>query len=162
MKTLLRKLTILAVLISIGCNSHVYTTCKKSKVKIMCSLTNISTLMAGRDTENSNIIKYIITAENTTAKTLSALTAEGVKNTFVNSGGSESVPSGKITSSIVTHMYLPVDLISYSATGNKLTHQMIESIENAKPGTKVYFEDIKAVGPDGKTRYLNSICLTLK
>jgi hypothetical protein len=56
----------------------------------------------------------------------------------------------------------PRDLISYRSSGNKLTPEMLAAIEKATPGTKVYFEDIKAVGPDGKTRYLNSICLTLK
>lgn len=53
------------------------------------------------------------------------------------------------------------DLIEKYATGNKFTVEMIKLINAGAKGTKIYFEDIKAVGPDGKTRALNSINLKI-
>jgi hypothetical protein len=49
-----------------------------------------------------------------------------------------------------------------TATGNKLTKEMINAISSIKSGNKIIFKDIKAVGPDGKTRELNPIVLTIK
>jgi gliding motility-associated protein GldM len=51
------------------------------------------------------------------------------------------------------------DLIEKSATGNKLTAEMIFLINQAQKGSKIYFEDIKAVGPDGKIRTLSPVNL---
>jgi len=53
------------------------------------------------------------------------------------------------------------DLVSYSSTGNKLTPAMIAVISNAPKGTRIYFEDIKAYGPDSVARTLPSIILKL-
>jgi len=44
---------------------------------------------------------------------------------------------------------------------NKLTKSQISLIEAANKNQKIYVEDIKAVGPDGKPRPLGSIILTL-
>jgi len=53
------------------------------------------------------------------------------------------------------------DLIEKNVVGNKLTAEMIKLIQNSPKGSKIYFENIKAVGPDGKTRTLSSIILKL-
>jgi gliding motility-associated protein GldM len=53
------------------------------------------------------------------------------------------------------------DLVSYIATNNRLTPQMVAALKAAQPGLKVYFEDIKAIGPEGVCRSLSSICLKL-
>jgi hypothetical protein len=58
-------------------------------------------------------------------------------------------------------MNIKGDLIEKNAIGNKLTADMITMINAAATGTKIYFENIKAVGPDGSTRTLNSINLKL-
>ncbi len=50
---------------------------------------------------------------------------------------------------------------SASVKGSKLSTEAINIIKSAKSGTKVYFEDIKAEGPDGK-RELSTIVLKLK
>jgi gliding motility-associated protein GldM len=50
------------------------------------------------------------------------------------------------------------DLIEESCTsGNMLTASMLSKISRATSGTKIYFEDIKAVGPDGIIRTLSPI-----
>jgi gliding motility-associated protein GldM len=54
------------------------------------------------------------------------------------------------------------DIIDYSANGNSLTPQMKEFIRNSRRGSKVILEDIFAKGPDGKTRKLSPIVLTLQ
>jgi len=54
------------------------------------------------------------------------------------------------------------DIIDYAAAGNSLTPDMKTFIRNARRGAKVILEDIMAKGPDGKTRRLNSIVLTLQ
>ncbi len=54
------------------------------------------------------------------------------------------------------------DLVDYSGNGNSLTSQMKDFIRQARRGDKVILEDIMAKGPDGKTRKLNSIVLTLQ
>jgi gliding motility-associated protein GldM len=54
------------------------------------------------------------------------------------------------------------DIIDYSGTGNSLTSQMKDFIRGARRGEKIILEDIFAKGPDGKTRKLNSIVLTLQ
>jgi len=45
---------------------------------------------------------------------------------------------------------------------NRFTEEQFSLIRQASRGQKVYIEDIKAVGPDGSTRLLGSIALTLK
>ncbi len=45
---------------------------------------------------------------------------------------------------------------------NRFTEEQFSLIRQANRGQKVYIEDIKAVGPDGSTRILGSIALTLK
>jgi gliding motility-associated protein GldM len=54
------------------------------------------------------------------------------------------------------------DIIDYSGNGNILTPQMKDFIKGARRGEKIILEDIYAKGPDGKTRKLNSIVLTLQ
>jgi hypothetical protein len=54
------------------------------------------------------------------------------------------------------------DIIDYSGNGNSLTSQMKDFIKGARRGEKIILEDIFAKGPDGKTRKLNSIVLTLQ
>lgn len=54
------------------------------------------------------------------------------------------------------------DIIDYSGNGNSLTGQMKDFIRGARRGEKIILEDIFARGPDGKTRKLNSIVLTLQ
>lgn len=54
------------------------------------------------------------------------------------------------------------DIIDYGGNGNVLTSQMKEFIRGARRGEKIILEDIYAKGPDGKTRKLNSIVLTLQ
>ena len=53
------------------------------------------------------------------------------------------------------------DLIEKHATGNKFTDEMKKIINNTRRGQKVYIENIKAKGPDGQTRSLASINLTI-
>jgi gliding motility-associated protein GldM len=65
-----------------------------------------------------------------------------------------------ITSFTLT-MNVKGDLIEKAATGNKLTADMIKLIQSGTKGTKIYLEDIKAVGPDKTTRSLASINLKL-
>jgi gliding motility-associated protein GldM len=54
------------------------------------------------------------------------------------------------------------DILDYTGTGNSLTGQMKDFIKGARRGEKIILEDILAKGPDGKTRKLNSIVLTLQ
>jgi gliding motility-associated protein GldM len=54
------------------------------------------------------------------------------------------------------------DLIEKTTTGNKLTADMIKLVNAGTKGTKVYLEDIKAVGPDKTTRTLSPINLKLQ
>lgn len=54
------------------------------------------------------------------------------------------------------------DIIDYDGNGNSLTAQMKDFIRGARRGEKVILEDIFAKGPDGKSRKLNSIVLTLQ
>jgi len=54
------------------------------------------------------------------------------------------------------------DIQDYSSNNNSLTQQMKDFIKRARPREKIILEDIMAKGPDGKTRKLNSIVLTLQ
>jgi gliding motility-associated protein GldM len=54
------------------------------------------------------------------------------------------------------------DVFDLNGTGNSLTAQMKDFIRASRRGDKVILEDIFAKGPDGKTRKLNPIVLTLQ
>lgn len=54
------------------------------------------------------------------------------------------------------------DIVDLSGNGNSLTSQMKDFIRQARRGDKLILEDIFAKGPDGKSRKLNSIVLTLQ
>ena len=54
------------------------------------------------------------------------------------------------------------DVFDLPGNGNSLTAQMKDFIRGSRRGDKVILEDIFAKGPDGKTRKLNSIVLTLQ
>ena len=54
------------------------------------------------------------------------------------------------------------DINDFAGNGNVLTPQMRDFIKRARPREKIMIEDIMAKGPDGKTRKLNSIVLTLQ
>lgn len=53
------------------------------------------------------------------------------------------------------------DLIEKNVTGNIFTPEIMQMINKAAKGTKVYFENIKAKGPDNSTRALSSIALKI-
>ena len=48
------------------------------------------------------------------------------------------------------------------SNGNKLNDKMKSLISTCKAGQKIIFNDIKAIGPDGRPRDLNPIVLTIK
>ncbi len=53
------------------------------------------------------------------------------------------------------------DFVTMQTTGNRLSPEMANRIQSAKRNTKVYIEEIKAVGPDGVPRKLAPINLKL-
>jgi hypothetical protein len=53
------------------------------------------------------------------------------------------------------------NLITKKVIGNKFTQEIITAINNLKVESKVYFEDIKAKGPDGAVRRLSPIVIKL-
>lgn len=57
--------------------------------------------------------------------------------------------------------YSDKNLYSESTTGNKFSAKMIEAIKGMKSSGKFWIEDIKAKGPDGNTRNLGSMKITL-
>jgi len=52
------------------------------------------------------------------------------------------------------------DVSTFQATGNDLNAQMKAAMATITPGTRVWFDNITAVGPDGATRGLQPIILT--
>jgi len=46
-------------------------------------------------------------------------------------------------------------------TGAVFNSEVVKAMSRAKPGDKIFIEDIKARGPDGRTRPLNSITLSI-
>ncbi len=54
------------------------------------------------------------------------------------------------------------DIVDLPGNGNSLTNDMKNFIRDSRRGDKVIIEDIFAKGPDGKSRKLNSIVLTLQ
>ena len=59
-------------------------------------------------------------------------------------------------------MNMQGDFITKSVTGNKLSVEMAQMLKSAKKGTKIYIEEIKAIGPDGVPRKLAPINLKLQ
>ena len=53
-------------------------------------------------------------------------------------------------------------LNTYATTGNTFTAEMKSAFTKVKVGTKIYFEEIKCVIPDGKERALSSVMLKVK
>ncbi|MGC8802771.1 MAG: gliding motility protein GldM [Bacteroidales bacterium] len=66
----------------------------------------------------------------------------------------------------VTEFKVSVNIGGFSndkiSKSNRFTEEQFSLIRQANRGQKVYIEDIKAVGPDGSTRLLGSIALTIK
>lgn len=54
------------------------------------------------------------------------------------------------------------DFAPVNTRGNRFSAEMNDLIRNARRGQKFFFENIQASGPDGTTRTLNSINLTIK
>lgn len=54
------------------------------------------------------------------------------------------------------------DIFQRPGTGNRLTDEMINYIQNARRGDRIWLEDIYARGPDGGTRRLGTINLTIQ
>jgi len=67
----------------------------------------------------------------------------------------------KITSFDLS-MNMQGDFITKSATGNRLSTEMAQMLKSAKKGTKIYIEEVKAVGPDGVPRKLPPLNLKLQ
>ncbi|NTW33002.1 MAG: gliding motility protein GldM [Bacteroidetes bacterium] len=53
------------------------------------------------------------------------------------------------------------DIIPTACSGNMLSAAVLQKIKVAPSGTRIYFEDIKAKGPDGTTRTLSPINLKI-
>lgn len=54
------------------------------------------------------------------------------------------------------------DPVEIDSNSNLITAQMKSALSKARAGDKVYFEYIKAVGPDGGTRSISGINFTLQ
>lgn len=67
-----------------------------------------------------------------------------------------------VTSFMMTRSGKGRDPIEEKATGPVLTPAMKAAIQAARLGDKIYFEQIKAVGPDGSTRNLGSISFVIQ
>ena len=52
------------------------------------------------------------------------------------------------------------DAIVLSTSGGQLSSSMSSALNNIVPGTRVIFDNIVAVGPDGSPRQLNAVALT--
>jgi hypothetical protein len=52
--------------------------------------------------------------------------------------------------------------ITEPSIGPAFSKNQIEAIKNAKAGTRIHFEKIKAKGPDGTERNLGSLTILLK
>jgi len=59
-------------------------------------------------------------------------------------------------------MNMQGDFITKSVTGNKLSAEMAQMLKSAKKGTKIYIEEVKAIGPDGVPRKLAPINMKLQ
>lgn len=67
----------------------------------------------------------------------------------------------KITSFDLS-MNMQGDFITKSTNGNRLSAEMATMLKSAKKGTKIYIEEVKAVGPDGVPRKLAPLNLKLQ
>jgi len=54
------------------------------------------------------------------------------------------------------------DIFQRQGTGNRLSEEMVNYIQNARRGDRIWLEDIYARGPDGGTRRLGTINLTIQ
>jgi gliding motility-associated protein GldM len=68
----------------------------------------------------------------------------------------------KVTSFKLTVIPRGKDLQEFDSNNNLITPAMKTALGNTRPGDKVYFEFIRAVGPDGTTRQLNAVNITIK
>ena len=59
-------------------------------------------------------------------------------------------------------MNMQGDFITKSASGNRLTAEMASMLKSAKKGTKIYIEEVKAVGPDAVPRKLAPLNMKLQ
>ena len=59
-------------------------------------------------------------------------------------------------------MNMQGDFITKSATGNRLSAEMASMLKSAKKGTKIYIEEVKAVGPDAVPRKLAPLNMKLQ
>jgi gliding motility-associated protein GldM len=66
-----------------------------------------------------------------------------------------------IVTSFTFLMNIKGDIIPTACSGNMLPAAVLSKLSSAAPGTRVYFEDIKAKGPDGTPRTLSPINLKL-
>ena len=66
-----------------------------------------------------------------------------------------------VTSFTVTIPDRGGDVIPVYVAGNMITPDIINRISKASPGTRIYFEDIKAVGTDGAIRTLSPVNIEL-
>lgn len=64
----------------------------------------------------------------------------------------------RITRFTVSTNYNDFD-ISTTCNGNNFNDEVMKILKKAKRGSRVYFEDIRAIGPDGSTRNLGSVVL---
>lgn len=53
------------------------------------------------------------------------------------------------------------DLISKAVIGNKFSTEIIDAINKMEAGSKIFIEEIKAVGPDGTVRMLSSFMIII-
>ena len=53
------------------------------------------------------------------------------------------------------------DIMPVTVEGNIIPPSVLRRIINATPGTRIYFEDIKTIGPDGTTRTLSPVNIKL-
>lgn len=68
----------------------------------------------------------------------------------------------KVTKFRMTLIKKGRDPIELDSPSNLITPQMKQAIQGSGPGSKVYFEYIKASGPDGTTRSLSSVNFVLQ
>jgi len=54
------------------------------------------------------------------------------------------------------------DMFTRQGSGNRLTDEMLTFIRNSRRGDKIWLENIYAKGPDGSTRRLGTINLTIQ
>ena len=68
----------------------------------------------------------------------------------------------KVTSFKLTIIPRGKDLIEFDSNNNLITPAMKSALSNTRPGDKIFFEYIKAVGPGGDTRSLNPVNITIQ